>query len=238
MPQATSNTLERSKQWHSIWQGKYDRSRTDAPLHVQDGYDGLSLDEWKKLTGFFLNLVAITADDDILEVGCGGGALLNEIPSYCTLSGVDYSENAVNGASRHLKGHFATAEASHLPFEDESFDVVLSFGVFFYFDSLEYASQAFDEMYRVCRPGGRIAIGEVNDMAKKDISDRLREESKAARASKHVSSASPDHLFFEKRFFRKLAEAKGMDVAFHDEDCSQLSFYYNGPYRFSMSMSK
>src|SRR5207248_1713498 len=49
----------------------------------------------------------------------------------------------------------AVADAEHLPFEDGSFDVVLStFGVMFAPDQ----QRAADELLRVCRPGGRIGI--------------------------------------------------------------------------------
>lgn len=47
------------------------------------------------------------------------------------------------------------ADAQNLPFEDNSFDVVLStFGAMFAPDQ----QRAADEMLRVCRPGGRIAM--------------------------------------------------------------------------------
>lgn len=50
---------------------------------------------------------------------------------------------------------FELADAQALPFEDGSFDVVLStFGVMFALDQ----QRAADELTRVCRPGGRIGL--------------------------------------------------------------------------------
>jgi len=50
---------------------------------------------------------------------------------------------------------FRVADAEALPFEDSSFDAVLStFGLMFSPDQAKAAS----EMARVCRPGGRIGL--------------------------------------------------------------------------------
>src|SRR3954449_6947120 len=48
-----------------------------------------------------------------------------------------------------------TADAEHLPFEDASFDIVMSsIGVMF----APHHQQAADELTRVCRPGGTIGL--------------------------------------------------------------------------------
>jgi SAM-dependent methyltransferase len=50
---------------------------------------------------------------------------------------------------------WTTADAEHLPFEDESFDIVMSsIGVMF----APHHQQAADELTRVCRPGGTIGL--------------------------------------------------------------------------------
>lgn len=50
---------------------------------------------------------------------------------------------------------WAEADAENLPFEDESFDVVISsIGVMF----APHHQEAADELVRVCRPGGKIAL--------------------------------------------------------------------------------
>ena len=195
----------RNQQWLEVWQRKYTPTPAVADLHVLDGYDGMTGQQWKALTSFFLSKLAIGPEHDVLEVGCGCGAFLNEIGECRSLSGVDYSENAIAVARQHLSGEFLAAEAADLPFEDHAFDRVLSFGVFFYFDTLDYARRAFHEMLRVCRPGGVIFIGEINDLAKKELAMKLRNESQQQRAEKHVAKVSLDHLYYSKDFFRELA---------------------------------
>lgn len=230
--------IARSQEWLGIWENKYGQPTEGKDLHVLDGCDGMSYDEWQRLSRFFLDRLRIGPDDDVLEVGCGTGAFLKEIPQCRSLSGVDYSENAVSVIRQHLEGDFQTAEAAELPFEDAAFDFVLSFGVYLYFDSLDYARRALDEMCRVCRPSGTIFVGEVNDLAKKNVAQRLREQQQGERTEKHLSKGNPDHIYYSKDFFSAAAAERGLSAQFFDEDVAELDFYYNGPYRFSVAMSQ
>ena len=71
----------------------------------------------------------------VLEIGCGNGADGIVFAQHGALyTGVDLTETAVDAARRHfemmgLDGVFQTENAEKLSFEDESFDVVYSFGV-------------------------------------------------------------------------------------------------------------
>jgi arsenite methyltransferase len=53
---------------------------------------------------------------------------------------------------------FVEGEAENLPFEDESFDVVISNGVI---DLIPDKDAVYSEIHRVLRPGGRIQIADV-----------------------------------------------------------------------------
>ena len=64
---------------------------------------------------------------------------------------------------------FIEADAERLPFEDHSFDVVISNGVI---DLIPDKDAVFSEIYRVLVPGGRIQIADVT------IQRRVSEEGK------------------------------------------------------------
>jgi SAM-dependent methyltransferase len=71
-------------------------------------------------------------------------------------TGVDLTETAVDAATRHFEmmgqnGVFQTENAEKLSFEDESFDIVYSFGVL---HQTAAPFRAIDEVFRVLRPGG------------------------------------------------------------------------------------
>ncbi len=189
------------KRWEDIWNKKYSKYKNHQDLHVQDGFDDLDYTQWQKLTSFFLDKILIDSKDDVLEVGCGAGAFAKQIKSYQSISGVDYSVEAINSISSNIpNGKFYYSEANSLPFDDKVFDKVVCFSVFFYFPSYEYAEQSLYEMLRVLRPGGSILIGEVSDLDKKDIAMKLRGESQQIRKNRAIDSSQVGHLYYSVDF--------------------------------------
>jgi len=98
--------------------------------------------------------------DQLLDVGCGTGALLHSLSathSTAQLSGVDPVPEMLAIARRRLSDtiNLRQAWAEHLPFGAEQFDVVVSCNVFHY---LRQPIAALREMGRVLRPGGRLII--------------------------------------------------------------------------------
>ena len=86
-----------------------------------------------------------------LDVGTGTGAvarLLAELWPDAEVLGVDASAGMIAEARRLGHEHYEVADASRLPFEDASFDLV----------TLNNMIPFFDELDRVIRPGGVIAI--------------------------------------------------------------------------------
>ncbi|RYF43555.1 MAG: class I SAM-dependent methyltransferase [Comamonadaceae bacterium] len=100
-------------------------------------------------------------DERVLDVAAGNGnATLAAARRGCVVTSTDYVASLLDrGAERaraeRLDVAFQPADAESLPFQDASFDAVLStFGVMFTPDHAKAAA----EMARVCRPGGRIAM--------------------------------------------------------------------------------
>ncbi len=103
----------------------------------------------------------LRCDERVLDVAAGNGnATLAAARPGCKVTSTDYlstllDQGAERARAEHLDVKFQVADAEALPFEDASFDAVLStFGVMFSPDQAKAAS----ELARVCRPGGRIGL--------------------------------------------------------------------------------
>jgi SAM-dependent methyltransferase len=97
----------------------------------------------------------------VLDVACGSGnTALVAARRYCEVTGIDFAPNLIERARARagadgVEATFIVADAQDLPFDDASFDVVLSvMGVMFAPDQEKAAA----ELLRVCRPGGTIGI--------------------------------------------------------------------------------
>jgi ubiquinone/menaquinone biosynthesis C-methylase UbiE len=104
----------------------------------------------------------------VLDVGSGAGTdslvAAQMVGSEGRVTGVDMTPEmlakarAAAVAMKATNVEFVAGEAEGLPFEDESFDVVISNGVI---DLIPDKDAVFSEIHRVLRPGGRIQIADV-----------------------------------------------------------------------------
>lgn len=100
-------------------------------------------------------------DREVLEIGVGLGADHQQFAEAgARLTGVDLTERAVAHTQQRLaafglRSNLRTADAENLPFGDESFDLVYSWGVLHHSPN---TPKAIDEVWRVLRPGGTAKI--------------------------------------------------------------------------------
>ncbi len=123
----------------------YDKYRSRNPIH-------------KSLLAGFLKharrLLDVAAPANIVEVGCGPGDLAARLFGRSTnpdvdYAGVDICEQQVQLArSRYPEFRFAGASAYHLPFDDDTVDVVLLCEVL---EHLDDPAIALSEAFRVSR---------------------------------------------------------------------------------------
>ncbi len=95
----------------------------------------------------------------VLDLGCGNGAFLNQLSAYFTEGmGVDLSQGMIAQAQtcrrRNSKLSFQKIDGPNLPFADNSFDVVMSTLAFRYLDW----DPCMKEVMRVLKPGGRFLV--------------------------------------------------------------------------------
>jgi ubiquinone/menaquinone biosynthesis C-methylase UbiE len=105
---------------------------------------------------------SLATDARVLDFGCGAGRMarwLAEIVLDGEIWGTDISAAHITWCQQHLTPpmHFATTTTiPHLPFEDNSFDLIYAGSVFSHLDDL--ADAWLLELRRISRPGGRIFI--------------------------------------------------------------------------------
>jgi SAM-dependent methyltransferase len=110
-----------------------------------------------------LKVLELKSDDYLLEVGCGGGAFLQDaLRSGCKAAGLDHSSEMVRVArelnrdainSNRLE--IRQGEADSLPFPDGTFTCAVMTGVFGF---IEDPLKVLSEIRRVLAPGGRLVL--------------------------------------------------------------------------------
>ncbi len=103
----------------------------------------------------------LPSDAAVLDVAAGNGnATLAFARRWCKVTSTDYVGSLLEQAARRARAealdvNFKIADAEQLPFDNDSFDAVVStFGVMFAPDQTKAAG----ELVRVCRRGGKIGL--------------------------------------------------------------------------------
>jgi SAM-dependent methyltransferase len=115
-----------------------------------------------------------------LEVGCNWGRwCVSAARRGYRVVGVDPSLDAIRAARRvaeklDIEAEYVVADARHLPFTDESFDVVFSYSVFQHF-TRDAAVAAFEEIGRVLERGGLSLVQMANVWGVRSLANQLRE---------------------------------------------------------------
>ena len=110
----------------------------------------------------FLSRIKIEPGARVLDVACGAGQ--TAIPmsrAGAKVTGIDIATNSIEQArararAENLDARFDEGDAEMLPYEDASFDIVLSLIGAMFAPRPELVAA---ELKRVCRPGGKIIMG-------------------------------------------------------------------------------
>ena len=136
---------------------------------VKEQYDRLAEKYDQRWQGYILstlkciiNSIKLDGSETILDIACGTGELERLIISSHPkqkISGIDISRRMLDVARRKTEAYqnvnYIQAQASKLPFRDNSFDIIVSANSFHYFLNPE---AALAEMRRVAKQDGRVII--------------------------------------------------------------------------------
>lgn len=124
-------------------------------------YDRIATEIIYELGGALVDAANVQPGEHLLDVAAGSGnASLPAAIAGARVVATDLTPELVQigrerGAARGLDINWQEADAEHLPFTEDEFDVVLScVGVMF----APFHQPVADELIRVTRPGGRVAL--------------------------------------------------------------------------------
>ena len=94
------------------------------------GFGGYKYDgRWRPVADALAEHYNLQSGDRVLDVGCGKGFLLYEFTQSVPgieVEGADISEYAIENSKEEIKPRLRIADASALPYDDKSFDLVIS----------------------------------------------------------------------------------------------------------------
>ena len=156
----------------------------------------------RDLRTYIFEKVGINQTQRVLEIGCGTGAILSELPKRPIVHGLDNNPVALAECRVHAPDAFLTVgNALELPYPNQTFDIVYShFLLLWVADPL----RALHEMKRITRAGGYvIAFAEPDYLHRIDQPDELiplgkwQTESLVRQGASPAVGARLAELFFE-----------------------------------------
>ena len=116
---------------------------------------------------------------NILEIGCGNGALwlenMNHIPPHVHITLSDISDGMLRDAKNSINDErfsFSCFNAENIPFEDESFDVVYANHMLFYCENIDLVLK---ECHRVLKKSGKLICSTYSKRHMKEITELVQE---------------------------------------------------------------
>ncbi len=126
------------------------------------GYGGYNYNSrfWSPVVPTFKNYWQLSAKHSILDVGCGKGFMIYDIHRLIPgieVKGIDISEYAINNSIKPIKNFVSVANAKNLPFDDKSYDIVISINTVHNLE-IDECAIALQEIERVKIKGSFITV--------------------------------------------------------------------------------
>ena len=136
------------------------------------GYGGFSYNPkfWSPVVPTLKEYFSLSSNTSLLDVGCAKGFMLNDIAVAIPgikLKGIDVSEYAIANSIEDMRQNLVVANAKDLPFDNNSFDVVISINTVHNLEKDELA-QALQEIERVSKDKSFITVDAYNSEDEKE----------------------------------------------------------------------
>lgn len=161
------------------------------------GYGGFSYHPrfWQPVIPTFEQFYKLKAESTVLDVGCAKGFMLHDfveqIPGL-KVTGIDISSYAIEHAVESVKPFLTVADARQLPFEDKSFDLVISINTVHNLEKEDLAT-ALKEIERVSKGSSFIVIDAYRN-----------DEEKEAMYAWNLTAKTIMHVDEWKKFFQQV----------------------------------
>lgn len=139
------------------------------------GYGGFRYDPryWEPVIPTFKSHFGLTSQSKVLDVGCAKGFMLHDLQRLVPgikVAGIDVSEYAIETALPEVKPFLKVGDVRKIPFEDKSFDLVISITTV---HNLEYDEciTALREIERVSRGKSFITVDAYRTEEEKKMMD-------------------------------------------------------------------
>lgn len=115
---------------------------------------------WQPVIPDLVAHFGLTGESSVLDVGCAKGFMLHDMQTLIPgidIAGIDISSYAIENAQESVRPFLKVGNAVELPFEDNSFDVVISVNTVHNLERDDVA-KSLKEIERVARRGSFITV--------------------------------------------------------------------------------
>jgi SAM-dependent methyltransferase len=161
------------------------------------GYGGFNYNSrfWQPVAADFQQHFKLNSKSSLLDVGCAKGFMLYDLQQHIeglTITGIDISAYAIEHAKEEVKSALSIANATKLPFADNSFDLVVSINTVHNLERDECA-KALQEIERVARGNSFITVDAYRN-----------DEEKARMEAWNLTAKTIMHVDEWKAFFKEI----------------------------------